>query len=64
MIALNLRPTLQLTDEVFERICQQNPDLRLERTAHGELISQRRAIHPTRQTGRISIQWCPVGLAD
>ena len=39
MIALNLHPTLQLTDEVFERICQQNPDLRLERTAQGELIA-------------------------
>jgi Uma2 family endonuclease len=39
MIALTLRPTLQLTDEVFERICQQNPDLRLERTAQGELIA-------------------------
>jgi len=39
MIALNLRPTLQLTDQVFEQLCQQNPDLRLERTAHGELIA-------------------------
>lgn len=39
MIALNLRPTLQLTNEVFEQLCQQNPDLRLERTAQGELIA-------------------------
>ncbi|WP_448561840.1 hypothetical protein [Trichothermofontia sp.] len=39
MIALNLRSTLQLTDEVFEQLCQQNPDLRLERTAQGELIA-------------------------
>ncbi len=39
MIALNLRPTLQLTDEVFEQLCRQNPDLRLERTAQGELIA-------------------------
>ncbi|QQE63672.1 hypothetical protein GFS31_03410 [Leptolyngbya sp. BL0902] len=39
MIALTLRPTLQLTDEVFERLCQQNPDLRLERTAQGELVA-------------------------
>ncbi|NJL57046.1 Uma2 family endonuclease [bacterium] len=39
MIALNLRPTLQLTDEVFAQLCQQNPDLRLERTAQGELIA-------------------------
>ncbi len=39
MIALNLQPTLQLTDEVFEQLCRQNPDLRLERTAQGELIA-------------------------
>lgn len=39
MIALNLRPTLQLTDAVFEQLCQQNPDLRLERTAQGDLIA-------------------------
>jgi len=39
MIALNLRSTLQLTDEVFEQLCRHNPDLRLERTAQGELIA-------------------------
>ncbi len=33
MVALKLPPTLQLTREVFERLCRQNPDLRLERTA-------------------------------
>lgn len=38
MITLNLRPTLQLTDDVFEQLCRQNPDLRLERSAQGELI--------------------------
>jgi Uma2 family endonuclease len=39
MVALKLRPTLQLTDAVFEQLCRQNPDLRLERTAQGELIA-------------------------
>lgn len=39
MIALKLRPTLQLTDEVFEQLCRQNPELRLERSAQGELIA-------------------------
>jgi len=39
MIALNLQPTLQLTDAVFEQLCRHNPDLRLERTAQGELIA-------------------------
>ncbi|MCJ2542488.1 Uma2 family endonuclease [Thermostichus vulcanus] len=39
MIALNLRPALTLTDEAFEQLCRSNPDLRLERTAQGELIA-------------------------
>ncbi|MFN4279787.1 Uma2 family endonuclease [Thermosynechococcus sp.] len=39
MITLHLHPTLQLTDEVFEQLCHQNPDLRLERSAQGELIA-------------------------
>jgi Uma2 family endonuclease len=37
-LVLNLKPTLQLTDEQFEQICHVNRDLRLERTAKGELI--------------------------
>ncbi|URR34898.1 Uma2 family endonuclease [Thermosynechococcus sp. HN-54] len=39
MIALNLRPTIELTDEAFEQLCRSNPDLRLERSAQGELIA-------------------------
>ncbi|PSO49670.1 MAG: hypothetical protein BRC33_06000 [Cyanobacteria bacterium SW_9_44_58] len=39
MITLNLEPHLQLTDETFEQLCRNNPDLRLERTAQGELIA-------------------------
>jgi len=39
MIALNLRPTLQLTDEAFEQLCHSNPSLHLERTAQGDLIA-------------------------
>ncbi|GAB4188214.1 MAG: Uma2 family endonuclease [Coleofasciculaceae cyanobacterium] len=37
-LALNLRPILELTDEQFYQLCQANRDLRLERTAKGELI--------------------------
>jgi Uma2 family endonuclease len=37
-LTLTLRPTLQLTDEEFEQLCHSNPELRLERTATGELI--------------------------
>lgn len=39
MIALNLRPTIELTDEAFEQLCRSNPELRLERSAQGELIA-------------------------
>jgi Uma2 family endonuclease len=38
MITLDLRPTLTLTDEQFDQICQNNRDLRFERTAKGELV--------------------------
>ena len=39
MITLDLRPDLTLTDQAFEQLCHNNPDLRLERTAQGELIA-------------------------
>lgn len=35
---LKFRPSLELTDAVFAQLCRANPDLRLERTARGELI--------------------------
>jgi len=35
---LNLRPTIELTEDQFFQLCQNNRDLRLERTAEGELI--------------------------
>ncbi len=35
---LKLDPIIQLSDEQFYRLCQFNPDLRLERNAKGELI--------------------------
>lgn len=37
-IILNLQPTIALTDEQFALICSTNRDLRLERTATGELV--------------------------
>ncbi|HEY9735827.1 MAG TPA: Uma2 family endonuclease [Trichocoleus sp.] len=39
MLAINLRPALELTNEEFEQICRSNPELRLERNAQGELIA-------------------------
>ncbi|MCS7226655.1 MAG: Uma2 family endonuclease [Gloeomargarita sp. SKYB31] len=35
---MDLPPALPLTDEVFTQLCRRNPDLRLERTAQGELV--------------------------
>lgn len=37
-ITLNLSPTIELTDEQFFQLCRNNQDLRIERTAQGELI--------------------------
>lgn len=37
-LTLNLRPTLELTDDQFYDLCQHNRDLRIERTTNGELI--------------------------
>jgi Uma2 family endonuclease len=36
-LTLNFRPQVRLTDDLFVRLCGANPDLRLERTARGEL---------------------------
>jgi Uma2 family endonuclease len=38
VVTLDLHPTLELTDEQFERICRANRNLKLERTAKGELV--------------------------
>ena len=35
---VNLNPVIELTDEQFYQLCQQNKNLRFERTAGGELI--------------------------
>ncbi|MGL5804508.1 MAG: Uma2 family endonuclease [Xenococcaceae cyanobacterium] len=37
-LVLNLSPTIDLTDEQFFQLCQNNRNLRLERTAVGELM--------------------------
>jgi Uma2 family endonuclease len=37
-LTLNLNPITHLTHERFQELCQANPDLKLERTAEGELI--------------------------
>jgi Uma2 family endonuclease len=35
---VNLKPTIDLTDEQFREICANNPELRFEQTAKGALI--------------------------
>jgi Uma2 family endonuclease len=35
---INLQPTLELTEEQFEEICQNNRDLKFERTTRGSLV--------------------------
>ncbi len=37
-LAVPAQVRLRVSDEDFWRLCQENPDLRLERTAQGELI--------------------------
>lgn len=37
-ITLDLNPIIKLTEEQFYLLCQENPDLKLERNAKGELI--------------------------
>ncbi|MDB9514815.1 Uma2 family endonuclease [Kamptonema animale CS-326] len=37
-ITLNLNPIIQLTEEQFFQLCQENSDIQLERNAKGELI--------------------------
>src|SRR4051795_5336077 len=37
-LTLKFRPGLRLTDRAFGKLCVANPDLRLERTAQGELV--------------------------
>jgi Uma2 family endonuclease len=37
-MTVNLKPTIELTDEQFYELCQNNPELRFEQTAKGALI--------------------------
>jgi Uma2 family endonuclease len=37
-VTLTLDPLIQLTDAKFRKLCQANPDAKLERTAQGELV--------------------------
>ncbi|MBE9092637.1 Uma2 family endonuclease [Tychonema sp. LEGE 07203] len=52
-ITLNLNSIIKLTSEQFYQLCESNPDLKLERSANGELI----AIPPTGgETGKRNVK--------
>lgn len=38
IVTVNLSPPFELTDDAFFLLCQNNPDIRFERTASGELV--------------------------
>lgn len=37
-VTFNLSPLLELTDDAFWQLCRNNPDVKFERTAKGELV--------------------------
>ena len=37
-VTVNLSPPFELTDDAFFQLCQNNPDIKFERTAAGELV--------------------------
>lgn len=37
-LTVSLKPTIDLTDDQFYKLCRNNPDIRLEQTAKGELV--------------------------
>ncbi|MFN6529930.1 Uma2 family endonuclease [Nostoc sp. ChiSLP03a] len=37
-IAINLNPIIQLTDNQFYQLCRENPEIKFERNARGELL--------------------------
>ncbi|WP_009632115.1 hypothetical protein [Synechocystis sp. PCC 7509] len=49
-VTLSLHPVLELTDDQFYELCQANRNLRLERTATGEII----IMSPRRRRNRTS----------
>ena len=52
-ITLNLNSIIKLTSEQFYQLCEENPDLKLERSANGELI----AMPPTGgETGKRNVK--------
>jgi Uma2 family endonuclease len=51
---IHLSPAIELTDEQFFTLCRINRDLRLERTAQGDLIVMRPAEKPATATLRLT----------
>ncbi len=52
-VTLDYKPVINTSQELFERICQENPELKLERTQTGELV----IMAPTGgETGRHNVE--------
>ncbi|WP_414518321.1 Uma2 family endonuclease [Nostoc sp. PCC 9305] len=52
-IAINLNPIIQLTDNQFYQLCRENPEIKFERNARGELL----IMPPTGgETGNLNIE--------
>ncbi len=58
-LVLHLRPAIELSDEQFFQFCQLNPDLRIERTAEGdvEIMSPARGRTGNRNAGITAQLW-------
>ena len=55
-IVLRFEPGIHLSDEQFFQLCQQNCDLRLERTAEGDIVVM---LPAGGATGAGARQWAP-----
>ena len=53
-LTLRFAPEVELTDELFWKICAANPELRLERTAEGDLEIMYPAGSESRASGTAS----------
>jgi Uma2 family endonuclease len=53
MNSINIPPTFKITEEQFQALATANRDLRLERTANGELIIMPLQITPSEEAHRV-----------
>lgn len=54
-LLLHMRSPLHLTDHEFAALCQQNPELRIEQTAEGDIVIMPPTGFGTGQSGHLTI---------